>query len=195
MVKHNDSERSRTAQRDRVRRRWDGRAERYDATGPRLERLAIGDSREWTCSRARGRTLEVAIGTGRNLSLYGRDVRLSGLDLSSGMLARARSRAVELGRDVDLREGDAERLPYPNASFDTVAATLALCAIPDRAVAIAEMYRVLRPGGGLLLVDHVEPRWRRGRPADLALARGFLPLERQRLRLGMIERLAARKPA
>jgi ubiquinone/menaquinone biosynthesis C-methylase UbiE len=186
MVKRTDT--------DIVRRRWDRRARRYDLAGARFERLAIGDSRQWTCARAGGDTLEVAVGTGRNLALYGSDVRLTGIDLSPGMLAKARRRVAGPGRAVDLREGDAERLPYADATFDTVVCTLALCAIPDRAAAIAEMHRVLRPGGRLLLVDHAEPRWRWGRPADLALRQGFIAQERQRLRLGLIERLAARKP-
>ena len=180
---------------DAIRSRWDRRAVHYDAAGRLLERLLIGDSRAWIGRQATGRTLEVAVGTGRNLPHYPAGLDLTGLDLSPEMLARARRRAAELGRRVDLREGDAERLPFPDGSFDTVVCTLALCAVPDREAAIAEIDRVLRPGGRLLLLDHVERRWRRGRPADLAADRGFRPDRRDRLRLGVIDRLAARKPA
>lgn len=182
------------ANRDTVRRRWDRRSARYGAAGPRLEGLAIGDSRAWICSRASGRVLEVAVGTGGNLGLYHSGVRLTGIDLSPGMLAHARRRAASLGLSVTLEEGDAEHLPYPDASFDTVVCTLALCAVPDRAATLAEMHRVLRPGGRLLLVDHVEPRWLRGRPAELARRQGFVIDERERLRLGTIDRIAARRP-
>jgi SAM-dependent methyltransferase len=73
--------------------------------------------------------------------------------------------------------------------------TLALCAVHDRDAAIAEFVRVLRHGGLLLIVDHLERRWRRGRPATLALRRGLVPVERRRTRLGAIDLLAARKPA
>lgn len=155
----------------------------------------IGDSRTWICSRARGHTLEIAVGTGRNLPMYGDGVELTAIDLSPGMLAVARRRAEVLGREVDLREGEAEHLPFPDAGFDTVVCTLALCAVADRASAVTEMFRVLCPGGRLLLLDHAEPRWLRGRPADLAARQGFLPERRQRLRLGLVERLEARKPA
>lgn len=180
--------------RDSAREAWNRRAASYDSRGDRAERLAIGDSREWICGRARGRTLEVAIGTGRNLARYDDTVELVGVDLSPGMLAVARRRATDLGRPVELREAEAERLPFPDVSFDTVVCTMAVCAVADRAAAIAEMYRVLRPGGTLLLVDHAERRWFRGRPADLAVRQGFVPQTRERLRLGLIERLAARRP-
>lgn len=179
----------------RSRRFWDRRAARYDSSGRYLERLLIGDSRDWICSRAHGRTLEVAVGTGRNLPRYGPQVRLVGLDLSPGMLAVARRRATDLGIEAELHEGAAESLPFPPESFDTVVCTLAVCSVADREAAIAEMHRVLRPGGRLLLVDHLESRWRRGRPADLALRRGFVAEQRERLRLGLIERISARKPA
>jgi SAM-dependent methyltransferase len=179
---------------DIERGRWDQRAATYDATPARVERWAIGDSREWICRQARGRTLEVAVGTGRNLALYGDDVDLIGIDFSPGMLAVARRRADELGRTAQLREADAAHLPFPDASFDTVVCTLAVCAVPDRNAAIAEMHRVLRPDGRLLLLDHVERRWLRGRPAELAIRQGFVPEGRERLRLGLIERLSARKP-
>jgi ubiquinone/menaquinone biosynthesis C-methylase UbiE len=178
--------------RETTRTFWDRHAASYDA-GARFERWAIGDSREWICRRASGRTLEVAVGTGRNLALYDDSVELTGVDFSPEMLALARRRAEELGRPVDLREADAEHLPFPDASFDTVVCTLSVCAIADRAAALAEMHRVLRPGGTLLLLDHVERRWLRGRPADLAVRQGFRPEARERLRLGLIERLAARK--
>ncbi|MGI5150456.1 class I SAM-dependent methyltransferase [Plantactinospora sp. CA-294935] len=181
--------------RESARQAWDRRAAGYDRAGDRMERLTIGDSREWICARARGRTLEVAVGTGRNLSRYGPDVDLVGLDLSPNMLAVARSRSEVLGRRVELREGEAEHLPFPDASFDTVVCTLAVCAVGDRNAALTEMRRVLRPGGRLLLLDHVERRWLRGRPADLALRLGFVVEARGRLRLGLIERLAAWKPA
>ena len=67
----------------------------------------------------------------------------------------ARRRAADLGRAADLVEGDAHALSYPDACFDTVVGTLSRCAIPDPDKAVAEMTRVLRPGGRLLLLDHV----------------------------------------
>ncbi len=73
-----------------------------------------------------GEVLEIAVGTGRNLPLYPEDVRLTGVELSPMMLAVARQERLE----ADLRVGDAQDLQFPNASFDSVVATLALCTIP-----------------------------------------------------------------
>jgi ubiquinone/menaquinone biosynthesis C-methylase UbiE len=198
----------------KARRVWDTFAPRYDKAMRFYERVWFGGGREWVCSRARGDVLEVAVGTGLNLPLYPADVRLTGVDLSPVMLAAARQRAAELGRDVDLREGDAESLPFPDASFDTVVCTLSLCAIPDDRAAIAAMWRVLRPGGRLLLFDHIGSNWwpvwaaqrllevfttrsagehQTRRPLPLVQAAGFEITQRQRLKAGTVERVEATK--
>jgi ubiquinone/menaquinone biosynthesis C-methylase UbiE len=173
--------------------RWDSRADSYDRTPDWLERAVLGDSRPWLVGQATGETLEVAAGTGRNLPFYRPGVRLTAVDLSPGMLRHARSRAAGLGLDVDFREADATSLPFADASFDSVVCTMAVCSLADRGAALDEMVRVLRPGGLLLLVDHLERRWRSGRPATLALRRGVTPVARRSLRLGAIDRLVARK--
>jgi ubiquinone/menaquinone biosynthesis C-methylase UbiE len=178
---------------ERDAQRWNSRADSYERTPGWLERAALGDSRAWLAGQARGETLEVAAGTGRNLPHYGTDVRLTAVDLSPGMLRHARERAAQLGLAVDVREADAASLPFPDAAFDTVVCTLALCAVRDRGTALEEMVRVLRPGGLLLLVDHVERRWLSGRPATLALRRGVTEVTRRRLRLGALDLLVARK--
>jgi SAM-dependent methyltransferase len=170
-------------------RRWDGKA----GLGP--ERLTLGSSREWICSRATGSVLEVSIGTGLNLPHYPDHVDLTAVDRDPQMLSMARRR-LDVVRRVSLLQADAARLPFAAASFDSVVCTLAMCEFRDRSAVLAEMYRILRPGGRLLLLDHAQWRWPlRGRPATLAVNVGFVPHRRERLRLGLIERLDARKPA
>lgn len=200
----------------RLRRYWDKEAATYDKQMQFFERLLSPDGRTWVCGQASGKTLEVAVGTGLNLPFYPGKVQLTGVDFSPAMLNIARRRAEQLGRPVDLREADAHDLPFPNASFDTVVCTYGLCAIPDESRAVSEMNRVLRPGGLLLLVDHIEGRaWPTRaiqrlaevvtvplqgehflrRPLHRVRAEG-LSIERcERFKLGLIERLAARKPA
>lgn len=141
------------------RRVWERSAPEYDRAMARFERGLLAGSREWIGARATGRTLEVAIGTGRSLGFYADDVELTGVDLSPAMLAQARGAAARLGRVAEFREADAEALPFPDASFDTVVCALGLCSIPRPGVAVREMARVLRPGGSLLLLDHVGSTW------------------------------------
>jgi ubiquinone/menaquinone biosynthesis C-methylase UbiE len=202
-----------TAQQKRV---WDKSAPSYDKQMAFFERIQFGGGREWLGVRARGRILEVGIGTGRNLPYYAADAIITGIELSPAMLAIARQRAGDLGRDVEFREGDAEHLPSDDVSFDTVVCALSLCTIPDPDAAIAEMKRVLVPGGRLLLLDHIGSTWppvyaaqwvleqitirvagehftRRQLP--LVEAAGFQIVETERLKAGTVERIHAVKPA
>jgi len=199
----------------RLRRYCDRHANSYDWQMGFFDRHLFAGSRDWVCSRAAGQVLEVAIGTGLNLAHYPAGVRLTGIDHSPGMLRIARDRAGQLGLAADLRQGDAQALEFPDASFDTAVCTFSLCAVPDDRTAVAEMARVLRPGGLLLLADHVEAApWPgraaqalielisvpaqgehfRRRPARHVQALGFTIESRDRLKLGIVERLAARKP-
>ncbi len=130
-------------------------AERYDQMMRRLERRFLGASRRWVGERAVGEVLEVAIGTGLNLTHYGPDVTLTGLDLNAELLEFARSKADRLGRPVSLIEGDAQLLPFDDERFDTVVATFAMCEVADLEQSLAELVRVVRPGGRILLADHV----------------------------------------
>ena len=200
----------------RQRRVWDKSAPSYDKQIAFFEKTMFGGGREWLGERAHGRVLEVAIGTGRDLPYFPADVTITGIELSPAMLDIARQRATNLGRDVNLREADAEHLPFGDATFDTVVCALALCTIPSPAAALAEMARVLAPGGRLLLLDHVGSTWppvyaiqwlverisipvagehftRRQLP--LVKAAGLQVVETERLKAGTVERVHAVKPA
>src|SRR6266496_1483711 len=99
----------------RLRRYWDEHAPHYDRQMRFLDRNLFGDTRAWVCQQATGEVLEVAVGTGLNLEFYPQGVRLTGIDLSPAMLERARDRARQLGRNVDLAEDDAHALDFPDA--------------------------------------------------------------------------------
>ena len=104
---------------------------------------------------AEGRVLEVGIGSGLNLPLYGPRVRaVVGLEPSPELLRMARDRAVTAQIAVELIEASAETIPLDAASIDTVVTTWTLCTIPDAPRALAELRRVLKPGGALLFVEH-----------------------------------------
>jgi ubiquinone/menaquinone biosynthesis C-methylase UbiE len=140
---------------ERVRYHYEETASKYDRKVGFAEKVLFGDGRSWVCSQARGGVLEIAVGTGLNFRHYPDDVTLTGIDLSPAMLQVARRRAQELGREVDLRADDAQELDFPDECFDTVVSTLSLCTIPDDRKAVGEAKRVLRPGGRLLLLEHV----------------------------------------
>ncbi|WP_433349335.1 class I SAM-dependent methyltransferase [Micromonospora sp. CA-111912] len=199
----------------KARRVWDKAAPSYDRQIALLEKLQFGGGREWLGARARGRILDVAVGTGRNLPHYPPGATITGIELSPAMLTIARQQAIDLGRAVDLHEGDAERMPFAGGSFDTAVCALSLCTIPDPAAAIREMHRVLVPGGRLLLLDHIASTWppvyaaqwlleritvpsagehftRRQLP--LVRAVGFDIVEVERLKAGSVERIHAIKP-
>jgi ubiquinone/menaquinone biosynthesis C-methylase UbiE len=200
----------------RSRRLWDRIAPRYDQDMRRLEPLLFGrDARPLVCAQAHGDVLDIAIGTGLNLPHYPSGVRLTGVDLSSVMLNAAAKRAADLGLTVELSEADAEHLPFDDASFDTVACTLSLCSVGDDWAAIAEMHRVLRPGGQLLLLDHVaatnrilltlQRLWEKvtlrfagdhqtRHPLPLVERAGLVVTDSRRTKLGTVERLRAIKP-
>ena len=199
----------------KVRRVWEELAPRYDRAMRPVERWWFTGGRPWVCSRATGEVLEVAIGTGLNLAHYPSGLHHTGIDLSPQMLAVARQRAQRLRVAVTLREANAQSLPFDDESFDTVVCTLALCGIPDDRAAIAEMKRVLRAGGRLLLLDHIRSSWwpiwagqrlvefvsvrtaeehLTRRPLPLLVDAGFEIVERERLRAGTVERVFARKP-
>lgn len=195
---------------------WDKQAPSYDTKMTGVEARLFPSSRQWVCSRARGATLELAIGTGANLTHYREDVSLTGIDWSPVMLDLARRQAERLPRTVALHQGDAAALPFPTEAFDTVVATFALCCIPDERAALTEALRVLRPGGRLLLADHIVASFwplralqhvtdlvsvplhgehYARRPLHILHELGVGIEESERLKLGIIEHVHARKPA
>jgi ubiquinone/menaquinone biosynthesis C-methylase UbiE len=204
-----------SAETERIRQLYEKEAPKFDRSMGRWDRTLFAGTREWVCAQASGDVLEIAIGTARNLPFYPDHARLTGIELSPPMLEIARQRAAELGREVDLRLGDAEALEFPDESFDTVICTYSLCTIPDDRAAVREAKRVLRPGGKFVLAEHVrspvgavravekliEPLAVRfggdhltREPLEHLQAEGFTIDEVKRSRVGIVELVRAHKP-
>jgi ubiquinone/menaquinone biosynthesis C-methylase UbiE len=123
----------------------------YDLGMTLLEATGLGRWRRWLVSGARGRTLDLGCGTGRNLPLYTDGTSVVGLDPAWEPLLAARRRAP--GRP--LVRGRAEALPFRDRAFDTVVSGLVFCSVSEAPRGLAEVGRVLRPGGTLRMLEHV----------------------------------------
>ncbi len=139
----------------RTRARYQRIARFYDLMEAMPERrFAPWRERLWSLVNG-PRVLEIGVGTGKNMSYYPPGTRVTGVDLTPGMLEQARKRAAALGLDVDLRLGDAQSLEFEDDSFDTAVATFVFCSVPGPILGLQELQRVVRPGGQILLLDHV----------------------------------------
>lgn len=135
---------------------------RYQRLAPlydRMEALAEHRFRPWRqklWSLVRGpRVLEVGVGTGKNIPFWPRDVLLTAIDLTPGMLQRARHRAVELNIKTQLCLGDVQLLDFPDAAFDEALATCVFCSVPDPVLGLRELKRVVKPGGSIIVLEHM----------------------------------------
>jgi ubiquinone/menaquinone biosynthesis C-methylase UbiE len=193
--------------------RWDRLAKHYGLV-EFLSEWYLKPFRKALWARAEGRILEAGAGTGLNIGFYPAEARVTATDLSGAMLRRARERAREQNIDVTFEEADLCSLPFADQAFDTAVATFVFCSMPDPVTCLREMGRVTRPGGQILLLDHVRiespligPLMDRFNSATVRLAgehinhrmdefvreAGFEILEKRRLGLmGIIQFIVAR---
>jgi ubiquinone/menaquinone biosynthesis C-methylase UbiE len=151
-----------------MREKRDTASRIYDATWGRLfsavydrglkaaEDAGLREMRRELLTGARGSVLEIGAGTGANLALYPDAVEsLTMVEPDPHMTKRLREKLAASERTAEVVEAPAERLPFEDASFDTAVATLVLCTVSDPTAAVAELARVLKPGGELLFIEHV----------------------------------------
>lgn len=133
-------------------RRW---APVYDATFGRITRMGRNRAVE-TINARRGRVLEVGVGTGLSLSRYAPHLEVTGIDYSEDMLDVARRRVADenLHQVRELRQMDARTLDFPDNHFDTVVAMYLVSVVPDPERVMAEVARVCKPGGQVVIVNH-----------------------------------------
>ena len=134
---------------------------RYNRIAPYYDVLEIISERAFSgwrrrlLDRAMGKVLEIGVGTGKNFPYYPEGVDVTGLDIADRMLIHARLRADKLGFPVQIMEGDVQSLPFPENYFDTAVATFVFCSVPDPVLGLKELGRVVKPGGKILLLEHV----------------------------------------
>lgn len=139
-----------------TKRRYDRMAALYDLFESPMERGAAALWRRdlWACVEG-PKVLEIGVGTGKNLPYHRKGLQVTGIDLSPGMLARAREKAKNLGLKTELLLMDAQNLEFPDESFDAVVATFVFCSVPDPVRGLREAGRVCRKGGRIYLLEHM----------------------------------------
>jgi len=137
-----------------AKRRWNRTARLYDYLMAFMEWASVRKWRRLLWSRVESsRVLEIGVGTGVNFPYYPLDAEMTAVDFSEEMLNRARDKASRHRVKVNLQQMDAQNLEFADNTFDTVAATMVFCSIPDPVRGIREVERVLKPGGKVVLLE------------------------------------------
>ena len=142
---------------EKTRQKWDAASRTFDLFAFGEERR-FGPHKRRLFSKIRGETLMVAAGTGNDFQFFPPGEHIVAIDISPKMLERAARKAAVYSGRIELHEMDVCALPYPDASFDTVATVCTFCSVPRPVAGLRELYRVLKPGGQLLMFEHVRSR-------------------------------------
>lgn len=116
---------------------------------------AVGDRKQALFNNIHSDVLEIGPGTGPNLSYYPKDIHWIGIEPNPYMHSYLKKAAEQLGLNIDVRTGTAERIDAEDNSIDTVVSTLVLCSVPNLSTTLQEILRVLKPGGRFLFIEHV----------------------------------------
>ncbi|MBM3154355.1 MAG: methyltransferase domain-containing protein [Chloroflexi bacterium] len=139
-----------------ARRRYNRIAPLYDLMEGLVERSSYGGWRKLLWSKVEGKKiLEVGVGTGKNFPFYPGGTEITAIDFSDRMLSRAREKAQMQGVKVNLQQMDAQDLKFPDNAFDTVLSSFVFCSVPDPVRGLQEVERVCKPGGKVVLLEHV----------------------------------------
>ena len=141
---------------DKIRQRYDRLAPWFDSLEGFLEGLIFRRLRKKLWRMAEGEhILEVGVGTGKNFGFYPEQARMTAIDFSPNMLAQAKRKQARKQLDIHLDLMDVERLYFADNSFDTVVASFVFCSVPHPRKGLKEIHRVLKPGGQLIMLEHV----------------------------------------
>jgi phosphatidylethanolamine/phosphatidyl-N-methylethanolamine N-methyltransferase len=139
-----------------TQKRYDRIAPFFDLLEAPMEGMFLRSWRELLWRQVTGHhILEVGVGTGKNYDFYPKDARITAIDFSPRMLKQAELNKTRKATQVDLALMDVQALDYADNSFDTVVSTCVFCSVPQPNKGLKELYRVCKPGGQVLLLEHV----------------------------------------
>lgn len=137
-----------------TQRKWDSAAKNFDLLS-RADDRRLGPFKRRLFSKVSGETLLVAAGTGNDFKFFPSGLHITAIDISPRMLERAAEKAGAYSGRIELKEMDVCALDFPDATFDTVATVCTFCSVPRPIAGLRELYRVLKPGGQILMFEHV----------------------------------------
>jgi ubiquinone/menaquinone biosynthesis C-methylase UbiE len=143
---------------EKIKRRYNRIAKVFDLTEVMMER---GQMKLWRAAlwkEAKGKILEVGVGTGKNIRYYPQDADITAIDFSERMLEKARVKAEKAGKNVDLKLMDVQQLDFPEDTFDTVITTCVFCSVPDPIKGLQEIRRVCKKDGQIIMLEHVRSK-------------------------------------
>jgi len=134
--------------------KWDRASRTYDFFAT-VDDRRLGSEKQKLLTKACGKTLHVAAGTGNDFKFFPAGMDIVSIDISPKMLEQARMKAAAYQGSIELREADVHNLNYPDETFDTVTTVFTFCSVPKPILGLRELYRVLKPGGQILMLEHV----------------------------------------
>ncbi len=141
----------------KTKRKYDYASHIYDFSEILIEKLLFSRLRKKAIALAEGLILEVGIGTGKNIKYYRNNVEVIGIDFSRGMLKKAMREKDKLQTsNVSLVEMDAQNMAFKTEIFDTIVTSFVLCTVPDPLLGLKNIYKVLKPGGKAIFVEHMK---------------------------------------
>lgn len=139
---------------DKTQRKWDAASRTFDLFTFADDRR-LGPHKRRLFTKLHGQTLAVAAGTGNDFKFFPPDQRIVAIDISPKMLERAARKATTYQGTIELQQMDVCQLEFADNTFDTVATVCTFCSVPRPIIGLRELYRVLRPGGQILMFEHV----------------------------------------
>jgi ubiquinone/menaquinone biosynthesis C-methylase UbiE len=137
-----------------TQKKWDRASRSYDFFAT-VDDKRLGAEKQKLLAKLRGKTLHVAAGTGNDFKFLPRGMDVVSIDISPKMVEKAKNKAAGYQGSIELREADVHSLDYPDGTFDTVATIFTFCSVPRPIAGLQELYRVLKPGGRILMLEHV----------------------------------------